>query len=89
MGARRITVPGQVRLRVDRALGLRGDVVETADVGRGDDGRGSEPGGAEAVRILRNVDGGGPFAAGRVLVDHLDLSVGPDRDVAVVALRPT
>src|SRR5439155_15623819 len=44
-------VPGQARLRVDRAIRLRRDEVEPADVRIGDEDAAAEPRRAEPVRI--------------------------------------
>ena len=44
-------VPGEARLGVDRAIGLRRDEVETADMGGGDEDAVAEPGRPEPVRI--------------------------------------
>src|SRR5262249_4380156 len=65
-------VPGEVRLGVDRAVRLGGDVVEPAHPATGGFDSGAEAGRSEAVGVDRGVDVRLGLAACPILVRHHD-----------------
>src|SRR5262249_2550592 len=82
-------VVGEVRLGVDRAVGLSCDEVEASDAAVGDKRRLPETGRAQAVRIDSRIDVGAALAIDRILVGHHDLARGTDGRVAVVTVAGT
>src|SRR5204863_9992441 len=82
-------VPRQIRLGVDRAIGLRRDEVETADVAMGGEHRLREARRTESVRVDGRVDVCSTLTVHRVLIRHHHLADGTDGGVAVISIAGT
>src|SRR5262249_10307237 len=79
-------VPGEPRLRVDRATRLRRDEVESPDVSFVDEDSAPEAGGTEAVGIDVDEELAATLAGLGQRADLHDLPARTDRDVAVGAV---
>ena len=78
-------VPGQIDLGIDRAIRLRGDVVESPHMRVREQDRRPEPLRTQAVGVKRGLELRSSLPVRRRLVGHHELAVGPEGGTAVVA----